>query len=664
MKNELLVLLVVFLFIALIFWITAFCLLFFPSLKAPFDLMFGGFPVYGSISARPALYFLGFTLINAVLLYGLYRMFKARTAAAHVPTRELAEYYLHKGKEDKAIAIYAALEMWPEVADLRVKRREYALAVEACNRMGEAGLQRTAELYELMGDANRARVSASETGKFFLNRQDWEKAAKMLFKAGEKDKALLCLEKDIEFSKKSLNPDQWKEKVRRAVEVAAEHNDFNRAGRYCELVADTQSALAYYEKAQNYIRAAQLLIRDERYDEAIDTLDLISPDEPDHAEALALIGKVHFNREMYIDAMKFLVDFFKKTKVCDERLEEFYMMGVTLEKLGKLKQARDVYVRINSMKPYYMNVDMRIEAIDQKGEETASLSEILDKDMEVKDLEAGGEAPLRVGERYGELEELGRGGAGVVYRAMDRLLDRPVALKQLPEAVADDPGRLQAFFKEAKAIAKLNHPNIVGIYDILKVGSFYYLVMEFVKGVSVEKLVAGKCPASIRLSLHIARHTLQALGFAHRNHVVHQDIKPANIMLTDDKIVKLMDFGIASMKDELPDHSVDIVMGTPKYISPEQLQGRPADERSDIYSFGITFYEMLTGVLPYPDEGILRHHLVTPAVPPRVHVREIPEDLETIVLKCLAKKPEERYQSVPELLDDLKDLIRKIETKR
>ena len=252
----------------------------------------------------------------------------------------------------------------------------------------------------------------------------------------------------------------------------------------------------------------------------------------------------------------------------------------------------------------------------------------------------------------------------MVYKATDGLLDRLVALKQLPEAVSEDPARLQAFFKEAKAIAKLNHPNIVSIYDILRVGNFYYLVMEYVNGVSVEKLVSHREPISLRLAVYIARHVLQALGFAHRNHVVHQDIKPANIMMTEEKVVKLMDFGIASMKDELPDHSVDVVMGTPKYISPEQLQGIPADERSDIYSFGITFYEMVTGALPYPEEGILRHHLVTPAIPPRVHVRDLPEELETILLRCLAKKREDRYQSVAVIIEDLKSLSRKIEARR
>jgi serine/threonine protein kinase len=335
-------------------------------------------------------------------------------------------------------------------------------------------------------------------------------------------------------------------------------------------------------------------------------------------------------------------------------------MGACLEKLGKLKQARDVFNRIHTLRPYFMNVDERIDAIDRKGEETHVMHDLLVQEAEFRSPDITDTFLVRVGERYTDLEELGRGGAGIVFRARDKLLDRAVALKQLPSAVTSDPVRLKAFFKEARAIAKLNHPNIVMIHDIMKSGSDYFIVMEFIDGVTVEKLLETKGALSLKFSLYIARHVLMALAYAHRCAVVHQDIKPANIMLTVDRTVKLTDFGIAHLRDELPDHSPELVMGTPKYISPEQLRGVPVDERCDIYSFGVTFYEMLTGNLPFPTDGILHHHLVTPPTPLRAYQPGYSEELEEIVMKCLEKDRDNRFLSTAELHDALKRYQKKI----
>jgi len=309
---------------------------------------------------------------------------------------------------------------------------------------------------------------------------------------------------------------------------------------------------------------------------------------------------------------------------------------------------------VQSIRPFFMNVDERIDAIDHKTSEPDAMKAMLDQDAATKDAGLSDDFLIRLGERYTELDEIGRGGAGIVYSARDKILDRTVALKKLPKSVTQDPARLQAFFSEAKAIAKLNHPNIVAIHDIIKADNAYFIVMEFIRGTTVERLLEVKGALSLKLSLYIARHMLQALSYAHRNGVIHQDIKPANIMLSDDKIVKLTDFGIARLFHELPGHSSDIVMGTPKYISPEQLQGAPVDERCDIYSFGITFHEMLTGMLPYPLDGILHHHLVTPPMPIRSHNPSLPVELEQVVLKCLEKDRQLRYPSAAALLEELK----------
>ncbi|HEX2757928.1 MAG TPA: serine/threonine-protein kinase, partial [Thermoanaerobaculia bacterium] len=264
------------------------------------------------------------------------------------------------------------------------------------------------------------------------------------------------------------------------------------------------------------------------------------------------------------------------------------------------------------------------------------------------------------GSRFGDyeiLEELGAGGMGKVYRARDLTLDRLVALKTLARELSADTDYVQRFLKEARAAARLNHPNIVQIYDFGCVDSIYYLAMEFVDGHSLGTYLK-RGHFSETESIQIIRHACRALSVAHADGIVHRDIKPDNLMLTSRGDVKLVDLGIAKRLDEeVSLTQTGQAIGTPHYISPEQIRGqRDIDSRADIYSLGATLYHLLTGHTPYPGSSgpiVMSMHLVEPLPDPRRFETSLTDGVCRVVRKMMAKSRDERYPDVYALDLDL-----------
>ena len=602
------------------------------------------------------LMFLLSAMLLGLFLYLEYRVLGGTDSTIRQFPLELqADTLFRQGNHRRALALYKKLGRWDRAAEIYRLRRKYADAARMLERLGEESHATAAEMYEQMGDMAKARRSYLAAAKFYQGRLEWERAATLHLKGGDKAGALACYESQYRDLQGIGTPEMLREKARRIVQLAEQMGQPLKAASFSEAGRDMAAAAQHYANGGNFLKAAQLLTSEGDLDRALQVLAKIDGTHRQHTDSLVVTARILLKKEKFTDALKRFLEYFKKVKPADENIEDFFQMGLCLERLGRLKQARDVFSRIHSMRPYFMNVDERIDAIDRKGEDVSAMHDMLEQEAVSTGQDISDTFLVRVGERYTELEELGRGGAGIVFRARDKLLDRAVAMKQLPSSVTSDAVRLQAFFKEARAIAKLNHPNIVMIHDIMKAGSDYFIVMEFIDGVTVEKLIETKGALSLKFSLYIARHVLQALAYAHRCAVIHQDIKPANIMLTVDRTVKLTDFGIAHLRDELPDHSPEMVMGTPKYISPEQLKGVPVDERCDIYSFGVTFYEMLTGNLPFPTDGILHHHLATPPTPLRAYQQGFSPELEQIVMKCLEKNREDRFPSVNELNNAVKN---------
>lgn len=258
--------------------------------------------------------------------------------------------------------------------------------------------------------------------------------------------------------------------------------------------------------------------------------------------------------------------------------------------------------------------------------------------------------------RYEIVDVLGRGSMGVVYKAKDPLIDRLVAIKAIDLKILaeEERDRYEArFYQEAKAVGRLTHPNIVTIHDLGESGDIVYTAMEYLAG---HELDCSK-QLTIDEALNIAIQVAAGLSYAHQHGIVHRDIKPSNIMLLKNNHVKLCDFGIARMATSMLRTRTGIILGSPLYMSPEQISQETIDHRSDIFSLGIVLYEMLTGKTPFfTDNAVATMQSIVNDVPPSPSSLnpKVPETLDHIVARCMAKKPEDRYQTAEELESDLR----------
>lgn len=261
--------------------------------------------------------------------------------------------------------------------------------------------------------------------------------------------------------------------------------------------------------------------------------------------------------------------------------------------------------------------------------------------------------------RYEIHEELGRGEMGVVYKAYDPLIDRFVAIKtiNLEKLSEEQKDEYKArFYLEAKASGRLNHPNIITIYDLGRKGDIAYIAMELMEKLDLQCIIDEKRPLSLVDKLDIAFQVAHGLAYAHEHAVVHRDVKPSNIMVLRGKHVKIADFGIARMESSLSRTETGRVIGSPLYMSPEQIQAKPVTPRSDIFSFGVVLYKLLTGKLPFYADNVnsLWYQVIHEEPPPPSSLNpEIPTELDQIVAKCLAKNPDDRYLSANDIASDL-----------
>ncbi len=364
----------------------------------------------------------------------------------------------------------------------------------------------------------------------------------------------------------------------------------------------------------------------------------------------------------------------------DAEMAVFHALGELYASRGMPENAEEVFARVAERDPAYRDVAARLEALrEDVASPGGSLAGLLGDDERFRRVASGGGArrdtsvisgdpttprpslpsspSLRgallaeivpgtvIAERYRITGEIGRGGMAVVYEAADLELSESVALKVFRPTPQDEEG-INRFRQELKVSRRLVHPNIARLYDIGVHGAQRYISMELLVGYSLERLCGTRWPA--RRGIECLLQVCEGLAFAHAQGVIHRDIKPGNLFLTREGIAKIMDFGIARERAAPGVTQAGMIIGTPEYLSPEQISGAPAGDQSDLYALGIVAYEMFTGRKPFVHDDLvplLQMHIATPPEPPRKHAPQIPAALEAVILKLLHKDPRERYAS-------------------
>lgn len=566
--------------------------------------------------------------------------------------------YDQAGETERAIDVLENGGCWVAAAEVAARNGELARAA-ALFENGEQPV-RAAEMLQQMGDE---RGAAGILGEYHRMRGEDAEAAHHLELAGEFFAAGDCYRKLEDFTSAAQAYDKAGDRIQAAeMYRLAEHPGpaaqcFEKAARWDEAAACWRDAGDVSRQAHALVQAGRLLAAGEAFleqevdDEAIKVLQQIPASSPDFAAASALLGQIFKRRGQLSLAIKKLRQAVGTADLDRHNLRLYYTLADACESHGDVREAADLFEKILACDYHYEDVEQRL---------TAAKARLADggEGAESGALEAAALAvTARQGPaRYQVLSELGRGGMGIVYKAKDTVLDRVVAFKVLPDSLKENPQALKNFLREAKSAAQLNHPNIVTVYDAGEQAGRYYIAMEYVDGNTLKEIVRRRGSIAPGGVLHVLVQMCEALAYAHEKKIVHRDVKTANTMWTRDRKAKIMDFGLAKVIEEVRNHTT-LVSGTPYYMSPEQTLGKNVDSRTDLYSLGVTIFELATGRLPFTEGNIPYHHVHTPAPDPRSIQPEVPPLLAAIISRCLRKDPAERYQTAREILAEVRAAV-------
>ena len=576
-----------------------------------------------------------------------------------------------KAKEMRGIArkageILVKLERFEEAENLFVRAEAFGPAAKVAFQTGN--YKRASDLFlrvrrgdlaakalERLGDETGA---ARLMGEFLRDKGEDAEAVEYLVKAGEHAAAGDLYRKLARFGEAG-------EAYARATDYPAAAEAFRAAAQlepaadaYAQCAKFAEAATCYgqvgkkdkqaemLEKAGSVFEAGKIFAELGESDAAIRLLQQIASDDSRYGEACSILGRMFQNKGMHSLSVKKFEEAAGSDSVTRQNVEAFYELARAHERQGDNAGAAEIYERILSFDYHYKDVAACLErskaAAQKKGGDSAP------------PLTTPTQTPplAQTQKRYEIVRELGRGGMGVVYLARDSVLEREVAYKVLPEGLRGNPNALKNFLREAKAAAQLNHPNIVTVYDAGESEHGFYMAMELVEGTTLKEILRQRGAVSANAAAYILRQMASALAYAHGRKVVHRDVKTANTMWTTEKHVKIMDFGLAKLMEEVR-NATTMISGTPFYMSPEQTLGRDVDHRTDLYSLGVTIFELVTGELPFQKGNVPYHHVHTPPPDPRSIKADVPEGLCKLILRCLQKAPADRFQSAKDLLDEL-----------
>jgi tetratricopeptide (TPR) repeat protein len=501
------------------------------------------------------------------------------------------------------------------------------LHAEALSEQGEP-LQ-AARLLERIGDHAAALPLFIEAGApaaaagVAEQLGQWVQAAKLHLQARDPGKAAVCLAK----------AGQWDE-----------------AARVYQKLGDRQKMVEMLVRGGKFYEAAQHLVEAGDIDRALILLDRVEPaGSGPWRRARLQRGELLLKRGDQAGAIAAIAAALDGQKVQAATLEGYYQLGTLYEEAGERERALEIWDRILRYDPRYRDVQDR-QAVLRPVERVEAAP------VEAVPAEGPDSEPARSGSRrrrYMMLEELGRGGMGIVYKALDRTLERIVAYKVLPTDLRRNEAVVRNFFHEAKAAAALTHPNIVVVYDAGEDDDTTYIAMEYIEGRTLKQMLRDEGPFPPPLLLLVGAQTCRGLAYAHSRRIVHRDIKPSNLMWQpSEKQVKIADFGLAKVIQEVVNFQT-VVGGTPHYMAPEQILGEEVDQRSDIYSLGASLYELATGQVPFP-KGDAGYHHIHSDVPDPVKLRpDLPRPLADVIMRCLRKDPADRFQDADAVLEAL-----------
>ncbi|MFK7898309.1 MAG: protein kinase [Myxococcota bacterium] len=576
--------------------------------------------------------------------------------------RQAGKLFLKADEPERAYQILKRGECPLEAGEVAVMLGDHESAAIHFRQAND--VERAAEcLRETGQDLDAARMM----GQHYRDTGEHEKAAELLVEAGD------FMEAGDLF--RSMN------QPTRAAECYAEHNGFAQAAEMYSLAGDRESAgdafekagrfeegaecfalagnapreAALLEKSGEFLRAGETFRREGMDEESIAVLQKVPQEDEDFGRAAAILGDIFASRGQLPIAITKLQQAIGDTELTRDSVDSYFKLASIYQEDGKNREAVEIFEKVMAFDYHFGDVEERLTAARAKLAEEEPPPTATAAPAETPAAAAAPvTAPPSAGPgRYRVVGELGRGGMGIVYKAQDTVLDRLVAFKVLPQALIENEQAVQNFMREAQAAAKLNHPNIVTVYDTGEQDGRFYIAMEYVEGTTLKEILRRKGAISPTGILHVLMQMSEALAYAHEKKVVHRDIKPANAMWTREKKAKLMDFGLAKVVEEARNHTT-VVAGTPYYMSPEQTLGKNIDHRTDIYSLGVAIFEMATGTVPFKEGNIPYHHVHTE--PPRIlDIRpDLPGGISDIVERCLQKDPGNRFQSAGEILAEVR----------
>ncbi len=566
----------------------------------------------------------------------------------------------------EAAELLAAAKRYEAAAELFLEAKR---PLEAARIFDAHGHPKKAAFHR--GEAALIKGEQEEAAEHFAAAGEFTRAADLYVDLGERLKAAQMYEasKDVRFAAEQY---AMADRFADAARCFEEAGDFQRAAETFQQLGDLDGEVRCLEVLRAHYKLGRLMLEHGRKAEALAQLQKVDRMDANFADACEIQGDLlreMGQSEVALGKYRLTVD---NAEPSAANLSVYYKMAQCLEKLGDLPSAQRIYERILSVDYYFEDTQARVESIrrtlteevQQPGSGNHSMGwrrnspssrNIVGNSPASRPISrpSGGALNPTGPLRYEIIDEIARGGMGVVFRAKDTVLNRTVAYKILSESLKNNPTAVKYFLREARAAAALSHQNIVTVYDAGEQNGEYYMAMELVHGETLKSLITRSGPFHEKLIRFILVHSCRGLAYAHQQTVVHRDIKSGNMMLTKDKTLKIMDFGLAKFLEEYQSQHTKAI-GTPFYMSPEQILGRDLDHRSDLYSLGVTLFECATGTVPFFKGELSYHHLHTPPPSPRSLNPNLSPTMERVILTLLEKDPNKRFQSANDILKSLK----------